>query len=113
MPEIKFNITKEDVLNMPILDFEAFERIQDGQFRSYRLRPAIARFMVDDAGRAMEYRKALALTETFTVKHLNDFVNQFFKVMQDTMIPKENGNSSSSISEAEPAASGFPDGSQP
>ena len=108
--EIYFNITEDAVNNMAAIDYEAFERAQDGEFKLYRLRPALCRFMVDKDNKPMSYEQALKISEKMKIKEVKDFIGKFFETMSNNAVPKGNGNLSSQPSEAPPAVSEFPTG---
>jgi hypothetical protein len=98
--EIIFNITKEGIEEMEAEDYEAFERAQDGEVRLYRLRPAIARFMVDEHNKPIPHPQAMKISGRMKLKDMKSFISKFFDIMRDTAVPKANGNSSSLPSEA-------------
>ncbi len=91
MTDFFFNITEEAVNDMDALDYEAFERAQDGEFKLYRVRPAIARFMVDKDNKPIPYATALKQSERMKVKEVNKFVTRFFEIMQEKAVKKTNG----------------------
>lgn len=97
--EIQFNITKELFENMDAVDYEAFERAQDGDIKMYRLRPAVCRFMVDNNNVPIPYSQALKNSEKMKVKDVLNFIRQFFESVRDNAIPKGNGTPSSLPSE--------------
>ncbi len=92
--EFQFYLTKEQIEEMDTLEYEAFERAQDGEFRMYRLRPAIARFMVDANNKPIPYAVALKQTEKLKVRHYEMFIKNFFEMMQNTAVPNGNGSPS-------------------
>ena len=105
-----FYITKDAVEEMEALEYEAFERAQDGEFRLYRIRPAIARFMVDENDKPIPYAIALKQSERMKLKDVKQFVNSFFETMKDSTIPKENAKPSNSPLEVPSVVSAFPIG---
>jgi len=108
--EIIFYITEEAVNNMEAIDYEAFERAQDGEFKLYRLRPALCRFMVDANNKPVPYQQALKVSEKMKISQVKDFIQKFFETVSNNAVPKGNGNLSSSPSEVPMAVSEFPTG---
>lgn len=98
--EYQFYLTKEAVEEMETIDYEAFERAMDGDVKLYRLRPAIARFMVDKDNKPIPYNQALKFSEHLKVKECNEFVRKFFDSMSEKAVPKANGSELKSQSEA-------------
>lgn len=92
--EYTFHVTKEKIENLGTLEWEAIERAMDGDFKMYRLRPALAAFMVDENGIPIPFEKAMKETEKLKVKHYQSFIAQFGKGTQETIIPKANGTPS-------------------
>ncbi len=108
--ELQFYITEKAVNEMSAEDYEAFERAQDGEIKMYRLRPAICRFMVNDKNEPIPYEQAMKLSGKRKVGQYKDFIESFFKTMNDAAIPKVNGSSSKSPTEVELAVSPSLDG---
>jgi len=86
-----FNITEDAINEMEAIDYEAFERAQDGEFKLYRVRPAIARFMVDKNNVPIPYATALKQSERMKIKEVNKFITSFFEIMQDKAVKKVSG----------------------
>jgi len=91
MTEFYFYITEDAVNDMDAIDYEAFERAQDGEFKLYRLRPAIARFMVDKDNNSIPYATALKSSERMKLREVKDFIGKFFEAMKNKAVPKESG----------------------
>jgi hypothetical protein len=105
MTEIHFYITEQAVNDMETEDYEAFERAQDGDFKLYRVRPALCRFMVDAANKPVPYEQALKISGKMKISHIKDFLETFFKTIQAAAIPKASGSPSSSPTEVKPTDS--------
>ena len=103
--EIRFFITEQSVNDMDIVDYEAFERAQDGDVKIYRIRPAVCRFMVDENNIPIPYNQALKASEKMKLKDFKDFINKFFETMQGSAIPKSTGSELKSPTEAVPVDS--------
>ena len=94
--EINFLITEQSVNDMDIVDYEAFERAQDGDVKLYRLRPAITRFMVDKDNKPIPFDEAIKVSSKLKVKDMKNFIQKFFEVMKQSAVPKANGDLSKS-----------------
>lgn len=102
----------EDVINsLSWEEFETFERTQDGEpMKLYRLRPLLARFMVDANGATVAHDVAMKQLAKVPMANIKDVVAQFMATLQDTAVPKASGGSSKPPSEVEPQASPSPAG---
>lgn len=94
--QIEFNLTEDSINEMEAVDYEAFERAQDGDFKLYRIRPAIARFMVDGNNKPIPYNQALKISEKMKIKECMEFVKKFFELTQTRAVPNGNGSQSES-----------------
>lgn len=110
MTEIHFYITEQAVNEMEADDYEAFERAQDGEFKLYRVRPALCRFMVDEKNAPIPYEQALKISGKMKLRQVKEFLEAFFKTMEDAAVKKTSGEPSSSPIEAGPAGSPSPTG---
>jgi hypothetical protein len=111
---IRFQINKETILkSISTEEWEAMEMAQDGEAKIYRLRPLLARFMVDDEGKPIEHKAALkTLGKLPFEEFMSDVFQAFFKALQGTAVNPQNGNSLSLPSAANTPPSEFPAGSQ-
>lgn len=91
MTEFYFNLTEEKINDMEAVEYEAFERAMDGEFKLYRLRPAIARFMVDEKNNSIPYVSALKMSEKMKMREVKDFIRKFFEAMSLKAVPKATG----------------------
>jgi hypothetical protein len=105
MSEIQFYITEQGVNDMEAEDYEAFERAQDGDFKLYRIRPALCRFMVDELNRPIPYEQALKISGKMKIGHVKQFLESFFQTIQGAAVKKANGSPSKSPTEAGPTDS--------
>lgn len=103
--QVFFDVTEKTVNEMSAEDYEAFERAQDGDFKLYRLRPALCRFMVNEDHTPVPYEQAVKISGKMKIGEVKDFVRQFFDVMKRSAIPNGNGSPSKSPSEVERADS--------
>jgi len=108
--EINFYITEESINEMEASDYEAFERAQDGDFKLYRVRPALARFMVDKDNIPIPYERALKITEKMKMKEVKSFLEKFFDVLKVKAVPNGNGSPSESPIEVSLTASQYQSG---
>jgi hypothetical protein len=111
MTTVRFQINRETAGTIiSTKEFEALEMAQDGDVKVYRLRPILARFMVDEEGKALTKAQAMRVTDDIPIAELMaDVFPAFFRAIQDAAVPKASGNSSSLPSEAQPASE-FPGG---
>ena len=111
--EINFHLTEESVNGLSWEEYEVFERVQDGEsLKLYRLRPILARFMVDDKNVPIKHADALKTLAKVKMNEIKEVVTAFMEGMQNSTVPKANGDSLKSPSEAEPQASESPLGSE-
>lgn len=111
--EITFHLTEENVNNLNWEEYEVFERVQDGEaIKLYRLRPVLARFMVDDKVQPLKHEDAMKILSKIPMREIKDVVTRFMEGLQNSTVPKVNGDSLKSPSEVEPQASESPAGSE-
>lgn len=110
MTEYYFYLSEEKINDMEAVEYEAFERAQDGDFKLYRIRPAIARFMVDEKNNPIPYAAALKMSEKIKMREVKEFVRKFFEAMQNKAVPKTNGMLSEQPSIVPTEASQYPAG---
>lgn len=108
--EINFHIDQDTVNQMSWEEFEAFERAQDGGLKLYQLRPVLARFMVDEKQKPIPQKKAMEALAKITLDKVQEVIEVFVNAINEGVLPKENGNSLNSPSEAQSVGSEFPDG---
>ena len=113
MTDFYFYITEDAINDMEAADYEAFERAQDGDFKLYRVRPSIARFMVDQDNKPIPYAVALKQSEKMKMREVTKFVTAFFEAMQNKAIPKTSGTPSEQPSTVPTVESRSPVGSPP
>ncbi len=103
--QLRFSMNKELLNSMTEEEYEAIEMAQDGQARLYRLRPLMARFMVDEQGQSLPHEAAKRQLGQIPMGEWADVTNQFANAFRETAIPNANGRPSSSPSEASTPAS--------
>ena len=107
--EINFHLTEESINGLSWEEYEVFERVQDGEaLKLYRLRPILARFMVDEKSLPIKHADALKTLAKIKMNEIKDVITAFMEGMQNSTVPKVNGDSLKSPSEVEPMASESP-----
>jgi hypothetical protein len=96
--QIHFHVSTDIAKTLTVEEYEAIERAQDGDTRLYRLRPLMARFVVDEAGQPTQHGIAMQKIGRLNMEQMAGVVKGFFEAMKGQAIPKANGNSSSSAS---------------
>jgi hypothetical protein len=109
--KILFQITRELIEALPEKDYEVIEMAQDGEVKLYKLRPLLARFVVDDAGAKMPHAAAMRLLGEIPITQWGDVVNQFANALKTGTVPKANGTPLNSPSDPVSEISASPDGS--
>ena len=107
--EIHFLINEQSVNNMTWEEYETFERAQEGDVKLYRLRPILARFMLNGDG-FMEHEKAMKVLAKVPVGKIKETVNAFMETLKGAAVPKSRGSESQLPSEATAAGSPSPAG---
>jgi len=97
---------------LPEEDFEAIERAQDGEVRLYRLRPLIARFMVDDQNQPLTHEAAMKQLGRIPTGEWDEVIRQFADAFRDAAVPNTNGSLSKSPSDPTSTAPPSPTGAQ-
>jgi hypothetical protein len=110
-PVIRFRFNRSDP-GLTWEEYEAIEMAQEGELKLRRMRPLVARFMIDEQGGSIPHKQALDILGKLPLEEVKDVFTKFAEALQDTAVPKASGNSLNSPSEATPP-SGFPGGSQP
>lgn len=99
MTEITFLINEQSVNSMTWEEYETFELAQEGSVKLSRLRPILARFMLNGEG-IMEHKKAMKVLGELPLGKIKETVNLFMDTLKGSAIPKANGTPSNSPSEA-------------
>jgi hypothetical protein len=89
--KINIVINRRDLESMPEEEYEAIEMAQDGNVKLYRLRPMIARFVVDAAGAPLPHSAAMRELGKIPTNEWPDVINKFISAIQGSVIPNENG----------------------
>ena len=71
---------------------------QEGDIKLYRIRPLIARFMVDENQSPLPQVSAMKLLSVVSLDQVPIVIKQFMDTLKDKAIPKESGLSSPSES---------------
>jgi hypothetical protein len=112
---VRFQINKSTIAKeISTQEYEALEMAQDGDAKVYRLRPLVARFMVDDNGLPIPHAQAVReLGKLPLEEFLQDVVTAFTGALMETAIPKANGTQLRQPSEQVTQILESPAGSQP
>jgi len=104
--EINFHLTEDSINGLSWEEYEVFERVQDGEsLKLYKLRPILARFMVDDKAQPIKHADALKTLAKVKMNEIKDVVSAFMEGMKNSTVPKAIGTPLNSPSEAEPTDS--------
>ena len=104
--EINFHLTEDSINGLSWEEYEVFERVQDGEsLKLYKLRPILARFMVDENTKPIKHADALKTLAKVKMNEIKDVVSAFMEGMQNSTVPKASGTPLNSPSEAEPTDS--------
>lgn len=99
--EIQFLINEQSVNAMTWEEYEAFERSQEGDTKLYRLRPILARFVVDDKDNPVEHEIAMRLLGKVPMAKIKEVISLFVETMKNGTVPKVSENLSPSHLELE------------
>ena len=94
MTQIQFLITEAQVNNMTWEEYEAFEFAQEGETKLNKLRPVIARFMVDENNKSVPFDKAMKLLGKIPIPKIKETIQLFTDTLRNRTIPKANGTPS-------------------
>jgi hypothetical protein len=112
MTQIHFHFTQDTLKSLTTDDYEAFERANDGELRIYRLRPVMARYMVDEQLQPIPYNVAYK-SLNMPMQEFIPVMQSFFEALNGAAVPNGNGRPSKSLSEVAPVVSPSLGGSQP
>ena len=111
--EIHFHLGVNTVNTLTWEEYETFERLQDGEaLKLYRLRPVLARFVVDDNNLPVSHADAMKALGKVSMPQIKDVVAQFMANLKDSTVPKVSGDSLNSPSAPAPEVSESPAGSE-
>lgn len=102
--KIRFFIAKNLIENMTEEEYEAIEMAQDGQARLYRLRPLMARFMVDEQNIPLSHEAAKKQLGKIPMGEFADVTTKFADAFRAYAIPPSSEKPSNSPSEVNSAA---------
>ena len=112
MDPIRFVINKEKT-GLTWEEYETIELAQEGDVKMRRLRPLVARFMVDENSQPLPHKQALDILGKLPLDEVQDVFVKFADAMKVSAVPKANGTPLNSPSEAALPASASLPGSQP
>lgn len=98
--KIRFLINKNLLETMTEEEYEAIEMAQDGQARLYRLRPLMARFMVDEHNKPLAHEIAKKQLGKVPMGEFAGVTTQFTEAFRELAVPKASASLSGSHSEA-------------
>lgn len=98
--EINFLINEKSVNNMTWEEYEVFELAQEGDVKLNRLRPILARFMLNGNNDFMEHDKAMKVLAKLPIGKIKETIEQFMNALKGSVVPKANGTPSPLPSEA-------------
>ena len=113
MTKFTFLINEESVNGLNWEEFETFEMAQEGKMRLYKIRPILARFLLDDNGAFIEHKKAMDILGKVPVGKIKETITLFIDTLKGSSVPKASGSPSQSPSEVPVVDSVSPVGSQP
>lgn len=102
--QIRFFIDKNLLENMAEEEYEAIEMAQDGQGRLYRLRPLMARFMVDEQNKPLSHDAAKRELGRIPMGEFSAVTVQFADAFRSYAVPPVSERPSNSLSEVNSAA---------
>ncbi|TXH55819.1 MAG: hypothetical protein E6Q97_07960 [Desulfurellales bacterium] len=89
--KIHFHMNEEAINALTWEEYEALELAQDGQMKLYKVRPLLARFMVDDSGTPLDHQQAMKLLGKLAMNQIKDVLEGFMNALKEKAVPKENG----------------------
>jgi hypothetical protein len=108
MDQIRFVINRNKT-GLTWEEFETIELAQEGDVKMRRLRPLVARFMVDESGQPLPHEQAIKVLGKLPLDEVKDVFQKFAEAMTNSAVPLANRTPSSSPSAANSAAPS-PDG---
>ena len=94
--QIEFLINEKSVNEMTWEEYETFERAQEGDLKLYRLRPILARFMLNGNNDFMEHDKAMKILADIPVAKIKETIELFMNSLKGSVVPKASGTPSNS-----------------
>ena len=112
--KLHFHFSDTLVNDLTWEEYETFETAQDGDLKLSRLRPLMARFMVDEKLKPIPHPTALKTLGKVPMNEIQFVIKDFMSSIMDAAVPKEKETPSSQPSQpAIPPSIESPDGSQP
>lgn len=111
--EINFHFdNKETKDRLTWEDLETIEMMQEGEVSARRLRPFMARFMVDANKKYLPHKQAMMTLGKLTQGQIEGVIRIFTDAIAGTAIPNGNGRLSKPLTEAALPASASPIGQE-
>jgi hypothetical protein len=102
MDTIRFQINK-DKTGLTWEEYETIELAQEGDVKMRRLRPLVARFMVDEQGQPLPHKDAVDILGRLPLDEIKDVFAKFTEAMTTSAVPLASGTTSTSPSLANSA----------
>jgi len=91
MAKIHFHITDDVLKHLTWEDYEALEMAQEGDLKLHKLRPLLARFLVDDNLKPLSQPAAMKEIAKVSMDQVPDVIKSFITALKDKAVPKESG----------------------
>lgn len=89
--QIHFHM-REDLINaLTWEEYEALELAQEGELVLHRIRPLLARFVVNDENIPVDHKAAMRLIAKVPMDQIKDVIAAFLDALKEKAVPKENG----------------------
>jgi len=109
MAKIHFHVADDVLKSLTWEDYEALEMAQEGDMKLHKLRPLLARFLVDDNLVPLAQPAAMKLIAKVSMDQVPEIIKSFITALKDKAVPKESGLLSQSESvPAEESQAGAP-----
>ncbi len=90
---IRFHLSEERINSLTWEEYEVIESMQDGDLKLYRLRPVLAKFVVDENQKPVPIPQALKQIGKVPINQLKQVLESFTLDLQEGTVPKENEDS--------------------
>ena len=90
--QIRFYINKSLLESMAEEEYEAIEMAQEGEVKLYRLRPLMARFMVDENRKSLPHDAAKKILGKIPMGEFSNVTMQFVDAFKESAVPNESGS---------------------
>lgn len=101
---LRFKLNADEIQKWPEQDYEVLEMAQDGIVKLYRLRPIMARYLIDASDQYLPTAAALKQLGEIPIGDWPAVVTQFVMGLQNAAVPNSSGSQSNLPSEASSVA---------